>query len=163
MVDVYEQDLAWVKPGTTARIELPYAPGEALTGRVDYLYDALDPMTRTLKARVTVPNPGLHLKPGMYATVTLEGGRSDTAPVVPEDALIRSGSGGVLILAVGSGRFRPVEVVPGATGGGRVQILAGLSGGERVVTSAQFLIDSEARLKSAIGAMQGHAHGAGVE
>ncbi|MEX1055783.1 MAG: efflux RND transporter periplasmic adaptor subunit, partial [Rhodothermales bacterium] len=123
-------------------------------------YDMLDPTTRTIKARVTVPNPRLALRPGMYATVTLEGGRSEAVPVVPEDALIRTASGGLVVLALGEGRFRPVEVVPGAAGEGRIQILQGLSGGEQVVTSAQFLIDSEARLNSAVGAMLGgHSHG----
>ena len=160
MVDVYEQDLAWVKVGARAQVELPYDPGRVIAGRVDYLYDTLDPMTRTVKARVTLPNPGLQLKPGMYATVTLQGGQTEALPVVPEEALIRSGTGGVVVIAEGNGRFRPVEVVPGVSAEGRVQILQGLSGNEEVVTSAQFLIDSEARLKSAVGAMMaGHNHG----
>lgn len=160
MVDVYEQDLAWVKVGTRTEVALPYDPGTTLTGRVDYLYDTLDPMTRTVKARVTLPNPRLELKPGMYATVTLQGERTDALPVVPEEALIRSGTGGVVVVTLGNGRFRPVDVVPGVAADGRVQILQGLAGGEEVVTSAQFLIDSEARLKSAVGAMMaGHDHG----
>ena len=160
MVDVYEQDLAWVKVGTTAEVSLPYDPGKSIAGRVDYLYDTLDPMTRTVKARVTLPNPRLELRPGMYATVTLQGGQMEALPVVPEEAVIRSGSGGVVVVALGGGRFRPVDVVPGVAAGGRVQILQGLAGGEEVVTSAQFLIDSEARLKSAVGAMvAGHNHG----
>lgn len=159
MVDVYEQDLAWVKPGTAAQIELPYSPGQVASGRIDYLYDTLDPMTRTVKARITLPNPGLALKPGMYATVTLQGEQAEPVPVVPEEALIRTGTGGVVVVALGDGRFRPVEVVPGVSAGGRVQILQGLAGGEEVVTSAQFLIDSEARLKSAVGAMMS-GHGA---
>src|SRR5690606_340568 len=73
MVDVYEQDLAWVRPGAAAQVALPYDPGTVLSGTVDYVYDTLDPATRTAKARVTLPNPGLRLKPGMYATVTLTG------------------------------------------------------------------------------------------
>ena len=160
MVDVYEQDLAWVTVGTAAQIELPYSPGKTMTGAVDYMYDTLDPMTRTVKARVSVPNPGHDLKPGMYATVMLQGGRTEALPSIPQDALIPSGSGGVVVIALGGGRFKPVDVIPGSAAGGRVQILRGLTGGEQVVTSAQFLIDSEARLKSAIGAMIGsHDHG----
>lgn len=163
MVDVYEQDLAWVRPGTAVSVELPYDPTLKRAGKVDYLYDTLDPMTRTVQARVTLPNPDLALKPGMYATVTLQGGEAAPLPVVPEEALIRTGSGGVVIVALGEGRFRPVEVTPGVGADGRVQILAGLAGGETVVTSAQFLIDSEARLQSAVGAMAGgHNHGGGL-
>ncbi|HET6569106.1 MAG TPA: efflux RND transporter periplasmic adaptor subunit [Rhodothermales bacterium] len=153
MVDVYEQDLAWVRVGTPVRVELPYEPGRTLTGRVDYLYDDLDPQTRTVKARVTIPNPGLQLKPGMYATVYLTGGEAQPAPTVPSEAVIRTGEREVVILALGEGRFRPQEVVTGVGADGKVQVLQGLSGGEQVVTSAQFLIDSEARLRSALSAM----------
>ena len=162
MVDVYEQDLAWVGVGTTASIELPYDPGRTLTGRVDYLYDQLDSATRTVQARVQVANPGLKLKPQMYATVHLYGDRTESLPLVPSEAIIRTGDRAVVILALGDGRFRPVEVRTGIESDGRVQILSGLTGNERVVTSAQFLIDSEARLASSVSAMvSGHAdHGA---
>lgn len=160
MVDVYEQDLAWINTGTLAKIELPYQPGQSLSGRVDYIYDTLDPMTRTVKARLTLPNPGLDLKPGMYATVTLTGGQTQEYPVVPSEALIRSGERSIVILSLGEGRFMPAEVRSGVESDGYVQILSGLQGGEEVVTSAQFLIDSEARLQSAVGAMvAGHDHG----
>lgn len=160
MVDVYEQDLGWVERGTAASVELPYEPGQKTTGRVDYIYDTLDPSTRVVKARVTLPNPGLRFKPGMYATVTLVGKNAEPMPVIPAEALIRSGDTSTVILALGDGRFRPVEVTTGAEAEGRIQVLSGLAGGEEVVTSAQFLIDSEARLKSAIGAMAaGHDHG----
>jgi len=153
MVDVYEQDLAWIEEGSTARVELPYAPGRTVEGRIDYIYDTVDPDTRTVKARVTVPNPNRSLKPGMYATVTLRGGRTAPTPVVPDAAIVSSGERDVVIQALGDGRFRPVPVQTGLAADGRVQILSGLSGGERVVTSAQFLIDSEARLTGALRAM----------
>ena len=153
MADVYEQDLAWVDVGTPAVIELPYAPGQPRTGRVSYLYDRLDPQARTVQARIAVPNPGGRLKPGMYATVTLTGSESAPRPVVPEEAVIRTGEQEVVVLALGDGRFRPVEVVAGPSSNGQVQILEGLEGGEEVVTSAQFLIDSEASLQSSISAM----------
>ncbi len=160
MVDVYEQDLAWIEEGSTARVELPYAPGRTVEGRIDYIYDTLDPNTRTVKARVTVPNPDRTLKPGMYATVTLRGGRTAPTPLVPDAAIVSSGERDVVIQALGDGRFRPVPVQTGLAADGRVQILNGLRGGERIVTSAQFLIDSEARLQGALGAMaSGHQHG----
>ncbi|MDX1547437.1 MAG: efflux RND transporter periplasmic adaptor subunit, partial [Rhodothermales bacterium] len=161
MADVYEQDLAWVAVGTRAEITLPYEPGPPLAGRVSYLYDTLDPETRTAKARIAVPNPGLKHKPGMYATVTLYGRPTAPTPAVPAEAVVRTGDGAVVILALGDGRFAPAEVTPGLEADGRIQILDGLQGGERIVTSAQFLIDSEARLRSTVAAMQSeHDHAA---
>jgi RND family efflux transporter MFP subunit len=153
MADVYEQDLGWVRPGTEARIELPYAPGRVVNGRVDYVYDLLNPETRTAKARIRVSNPGLALKPQMFATVTLLGDAATPTPVVPADAVLRSGEDAVVLLALGGGRFQPVNVLLGTETGGLVQVLGGLQGGEQVVVGAQFLIDSEARLRSAVGAM----------
>ena len=153
MVDVYEQDLAWVNVGTTATIELPYDPGRTLNGRIGYIYDELDAATRTVKARVQIANPGLKLKPQMYATVHLFGDRTEALPLVPSESVIRAGDREVVIVALGDGRFRPVEVQTGIESDGRVQVLDGLHGDEIVVTSAQFLIDSEARLASAVSAM----------
>lgn len=156
IVDVYEQDLAWVGVGTVASIELPYNPGRRINGEISYVYDELDAATRTVKARVAVSNPGLKLKPDMYATVRLLGGRTDAQPVVPTEAVIHTGDREVVIVALGDGRFRPVEVETGVEADGRVQVLSGLTGTEEVVTSAQFLIDSEARLASAVSAMMRH-------
>jgi multidrug efflux pump subunit AcrA (membrane-fusion protein) len=157
MVDVFEQDLAWVEVGTRASIELPYEPGTTFTGRVDHFYHMLDAEARTAKARIVLP--GGHrspLKPGMYATVTLLGGATEALPVVPSEAIIRTGEREVVVVSIGEGRFKPIPVRVGMESGGRSQILEGLNGDEIVVTSAQFLIDSEARLASAISAMMGH-------
>ena len=160
MVDVYEQDLAWVREGAEATLTLPYQPGASLEGRVDHLYDTLDPATRTVRARLTVRNPDRTLRPGMYATAIVRGAPTEPSPVLPTDAVIRSGERDVVIQALGNGDFRPVEVHIGQEADGQVQILHGLAGGERIVTRAQFLIDSEARLSSALGAMSGdHQHG----
>ncbi len=157
MADVYEQDLAWVGVGTAASIELPYEPGRKIVGRVGYLYDQLDPETRVVKARIAVSNPGLKLKPGMFATVTLVGAETEPFPVIPSEALLRSGDHDAVLLALGEGRFAPVAVTVGLEADGQVQILEGLQGGEEVVISAQFLIDSEARLASAVASMMaGH-------
>lgn len=159
-VDVYEHDLSWVVPGISAEITLPYDPTVRLQGYVDYVYDTLDPATRTARARIVVPNPDLRLKPGMYAIATLQGHPIPPRPVVPEEALVRYGEEAFVIVALGEGRFLPTRVHPGHEANGRVQILEGLQGGERIVARAQFLIDSEARLKSALGAlMSGHQHG----
>ncbi|QXD13812.1 efflux RND transporter periplasmic adaptor subunit [Rhodocaloribacter litoris] len=162
IVDVYEQDLAWVRPGTPAQVALPYAPGVTYTARVDHIYHMLDGETRAARARIVLPG-GHHapLKPGMYATVTLEGAPTAPSPVVPEEAVLQTGEQAFVVLALGGGRFRPVEVRVGLRAGGQVQILDGLQGGEEVVIRAQFLIDSEARLRSALGALAGHHnHGA---
>jgi multidrug efflux pump subunit AcrA (membrane-fusion protein) len=154
-VAVPEQDLGWVGVGTRAVVRLESQPGQELTGRVEYVYDTLDPATRTGTARVSVPNPGGRLKPGMYATATLFGAPSEARPTVPAEAVIRTGEEAVVILALGEGRFRPQPVTLGEEGEGAIQILEGLDGTERVVTSAQFLLDSEARLAAAVGAMAG--------
>ena len=153
MVDVYEQDLSWVDVGNRAEVQLPYDPGRTVEGEVDYIYDEVDPDTRTVKARITVPNRDRSLKPGMYATVTLRGDETAPTPVVPQEAVVSTGPREAVIVALGNGQFRPVPVTTGLTAEGRTQILQGLDGGEPVVTSAQFLIDSEARLQGALGAM----------
>ncbi len=152
-VDVPEQDLGWVSVGTRAVVALESQPGRELRGTVEYVYDTLDPGTRTGTARVVVANPGLAIKPGMFATATLYGAPGDAHPTVPSEAVIRTGDEAVVILALGDGRFRPQPVTLGGEGEGMIQILDGLVGGEQVVTSAQFLIDSEARLAAAVGAM----------
>ena len=154
-VDVPEQELGWVGVGTRAVVRLESQPGTERTGRVEYVYDLLDASTRTGTARVVVPNPGRRIKPGMFATATLYGTPSEARPAVPGEAVIRTGEEAVVILALGEGRFRPQPVTLGDEGEGMVQILEGLAGGETVVTSAQFLIDSEARLAAAVGAMAG--------
>lgn len=161
MVDVYEQDLAWIRPGIEAVVELPYQPGTTYRGRVDYVYHMLETETRTARARITLPGRhGGPFRPGMYATVRIEGGKTSPTPVVPEEAVVRTGEREVVILALGDGRFIPADVVTGVESGGRTQILSGLQGGEQVVTSAQFLIDSESRLRSAIGSMTHADHAA---
>ena len=160
VADVFEQDLPWVKVGTTASISVPYLPDSRLVGRVEHLYYMLNPETRSAEARITLQRRDNVLRPGMYAVVELEGTPTESGPVVPEEAVVWTGEQSVVILSVGSGRFRPVAVRTGVQSDGFVQVLDGLSGGEEVVTSAQFLIDSEARLKSAVGAMVGsHDHG----
>ena len=161
-VAVPEPDLGWVRPGVRAAIEVPAYPDRPLTGRVEFVYDALDADTRTARARVAVANPGGTLRTGMYATATLFGSPSAPHPLVPTDAVIRTGADAVVVVALGGGRFRPQRVALGEEAGGRVQVLEGLAGGEEVVTRAQFLIDSEARLSGALAGLEpadpaGHA------
>jgi multidrug efflux pump subunit AcrA (membrane-fusion protein) len=123
-------------------------PGEALVGRVEYVYDLLDAQARTGTARVGVPNPGRRLKPGMFATATLYGAPTDPLAVVPSESVIRTGEENLVVLVLGDGRFRSQPVTLGLEADGLVQILDGVAVGDEIVTSAQFLIDSEARLNA---------------
>ncbi len=157
IADIYEQDLPWVKEGLPVQIELPYDPGRAFNGRVEHIYYMLDPSTRTARARIVMPGQRT-LKPGMYATVRIQSAPLAPSPVVPEEAVIRTGAQDIVIIALGEGRFERRAVKLGVLADGRYQVLQGLAGQEVVVTSAQFLIDSESRLKGAVGAMSGHQH-----
>ncbi len=158
MADLYEQDLSWVREGLPVTIELPYDPGKTFRGRVDHIYYMLDPATRTARARIIMPGNRRMLKPGMYATVRIQGEPLPPAPIVPEESVIRTGEQDIVIISLGGGRFVPRAVRLGVLADGSYRILEGLEGGEIVVTSAQFLIDSESRLKSAVGAMADHQH-----
>ena len=163
MVDVYEQDLPWVKVGTGARVELPAQPDQVFTGQVDYIYHMMNSELRTARARIVLPGRhGGPLKPGMYATAYLEGQARGPAPVVPEGAVIRTGQRELVLVALGGGRFRPQLVKAGYASGGKVQILSGLQEGEHVVTSAQFLLDSEAQLRGVIASMAARVDSIGV-
>jgi Cu(I)/Ag(I) efflux system membrane fusion protein/cobalt-zinc-cadmium efflux system membrane fusion protein len=152
--DIYEQDLPWVKVGQRARVELPYGNGKVLEGTVDYLYPYLAGETRTVKARIVFANPGLELKPDMYANVRIDTDAVKGALVVPVDAVLRSGTGSIVFVAKGDGKFDPRPVETGVSDDdGYVQIRSGLSAGDKVVTSAQFMLDSESKLREAIQKM----------
>lgn len=158
IVDVYEQDLPWISVGTPARIQLASEPGKTYRGQISHIYHMLNEETRSARARIELP--GGHrtlLKPGAYATVYLQGEQTAPTPVVPSESVVRTGDEELVVMALGEGRFRPQPVVAGRASDGKTQILEGLHGGEQIVTSAQFLIDSEAKLSSALDAMA-HDH-----
>jgi len=134
-----------VKVGQTANAELAGFPGERFTGRVIAVLPTTQADSRTLTVRIELRNPSGRLRPGMFATVHL-GGTSDTALLVPSEAVIRTGKRTLVMLADGKGRFRPAEVRIGREASGQTEILAGLASGEKVVASGQFLLDSEASL-----------------
>ncbi len=146
--EVFEGQTDWVQVGQPAEIRLPYRPGSTWQGRVEYVYPDLDPKTRTLRVRLRFENPHEILKPNMYAAVTIQAGEHRDAVVVPPGAVIRTGQSDRVVMALGDGRFQPREVVTGVEGADDVEILEGLKAGERVVVSAQFLIDSESSLKA---------------
>ena len=148
MVDVYEHQIDWLKPGASAEIRVPARPGRTWNGQVDYLYPELDPDTRTLRVRLVFDNPDLSLKPNMFADVEIFGGPKRDVLKIPAEALIVTGARTSVVLALGDGRFQPVDVVSGLQRDGVVEILSGLEAGDRVVTSGQFLIDSESNLRA---------------
>lgn len=154
---VYDADAPWLSPGLTAEMELPYNPGKVYRGRIDYIYPYLDQASRDIKIRLVFPNRNLELKPQMYANIRLSARGERPVLVIPGSAVIRSGERDLVFVAMDGGRFEPREVILGMEGeDGYVQAASGVSAGEQVVTSAQFLIDSESRLQEAIQKMLDH-------
>jgi RND family efflux transporter MFP subunit len=152
--DIYQYELPWIKVGQPVIMTLDYLPGETFRGRIDYLYPYLNQSTRTVKVRLRFPNPKLKLKPAMFSQVKIESPVTQNAVVVPSDAIFNTGLKQHVFVALGQGRFVPREVKLGVLGNdGMRQILAGLQGGEEVVTSAQFMLDSESRFRSAVKMM----------
>jgi Cu(I)/Ag(I) efflux system membrane fusion protein len=162
-VDVPEAQAGWLRAGRPAEVTVPAHPGRIFEGKIDYLYPRVDAATRTMRARIVLANPDLVLRPGMFAAAALYGGPRREVLLVPEEAVIRTGEREVVILVEGEGEFRPVVVRTGATRNGQTEVLEGLLEGNRVVTSGQFLIDSEASLRGAfprLAAPEGDAHDA---
>jgi Cu(I)/Ag(I) efflux system membrane fusion protein/cobalt-zinc-cadmium efflux system membrane fusion protein len=152
--DVYEYELPWVHQGQVAKISLSYLPGRTFEGTVTYVYPFLDPKTRTARVRIELANPDLVFKPDMYANVVIETDTRKGVLAVPDEAIIRSGRRALVIEALGEGRFLPREVTLGVdSGDGFVEVRSGLDEGDRVVTSGQFLIDSESKLQEAVQKM----------
>ncbi len=147
--EVYEQELPLVHEGQAATVTLPYAPERSFEARVAYVYPTLDPATRTLRVRLELPNPGLLLRPEMYASVRLRAERGERL-VVPQSAVLHTGERSFVFRALGDGRFRPQQVEVGLRSGDDVEILSGLEAGDPVVTSGTFLIASESRLRAAL-------------
>lgn len=156
IADIYEYELPFIRLGQQATVQLSYLPGETFTGKAIYIYPSLDPSTRTARVRYEFPNPHGKLKPEMYGNVEIKVqlGRRLT---VPEGAIIDTGIRQMAIIDKGDGYFEPREVKVGAKVADYYEVISGLKAGERVVTSANFLIDSESKFKEAVGA-PGHAH-----
>jgi RND family efflux transporter MFP subunit len=151
---VYEQDLPFIKLGQEAVVSLASQPDPKFRGRVTYLYPMVDDKTRTAKVRMEFHNPGYFLKPGMYATVELSAELAPSALLVPDMAVLRSGEKNTVFVALDGGRFEPRTVILGPRAGeDAYAVLSGLNEGERVVTSGQFMLDSESQLREAIQKM----------
>ncbi|MBG56928.1 MAG: efflux transporter periplasmic adaptor subunit [Porticoccus sp.] len=145
--DIYEGELPLVAEGMPVTVTLPYLLGEQFEGRVDYIYPYLDGASRTGRVRLTVANPEGHLKPEMYAEVKLQADLGRRV-AVPEEAVIIAGELRVVFEDLGGGRLAPRKVQTGQRAGGFIEIIAGIEAGDRVVTSGNFLIASESRLKA---------------
>ncbi len=156
IADIYESELAVVKPGEKAKIALSYFPGKEFSSRIDYIYPAISGTTRSAKVRFEVPNYGGKLKPQMYTNieVKIDLGRKLS---IPDDAVIDTGTRQVVYVDKGEGNFEPREVMLGLRGEGYREVLMGLKAGEKVASSATFLVDSEAQLKN-VAPLGGHKH-----
>lgn len=152
-VDVYEEDLPWIKLGDVGEMTVRAVPGRTFRGKVTYIYPYMERKTRTARVRLEFDNPALLLKPEMFANITLRAGRVDDAVVVPSEAVVRSGERDLIFVVRERGKFEPRPVTLGLSADGLVQILEGVEPGEEVVTSAQFLIDSESQLREATAKM----------
>lgn len=147
--DVYESELSLVEAGQTATVTLPYLPGQSLEATIAYVHPTLDPKTRTARVRLELPNPGLTLRPDMYANVAIRVERGERL-VVPQSAVLHAGERSFVFLSLGDGRFRPQAVEVGLRSDGMLEILSGLEPGQEVVRSGTFLIASESRLRAAM-------------
>jgi Cu(I)/Ag(I) efflux system membrane fusion protein len=152
-VDVYENEIPWVKVADRAEMRVESLPGRIFEGTMSYVYPYLERKTRTVKVRLEFDNSDLALKPDMFANVTLFPARRVDAVVIPEEAVLRSGTRKRVFVVRAPGKFEPREVTLGVAAEGLVQVLDGVAEGEEVVTSAQFLIDSESKLREATAKM----------
>ncbi|MBI5443513.1 MAG: efflux RND transporter periplasmic adaptor subunit [Deltaproteobacteria bacterium] len=152
--DLYEYEASSVKVGQPATVSLAYDPGVKLQGKVAYVLPFLSPESRTLKVRFEFPNPKLALKPQMFADVSLSLDSAEGV-TIPDSALIDTGVRQIVFVEVSTGTFEPREVKLGVRGEGRAQVVSGVRPGEKVVTKANFLLDSESRLRAALNKMTG--------
>ena len=153
LAELFEQDLAQIRPGQSAKITVQAYPGRVFDGRVAFVYPTVNAQTRTAKVRIEVPNPDLLLKTDMYATVEISAPvDSATVLVVPDSAVLDTGTRQTVLVDRGEGRFEPRTVKLGARAAGYVAVLEGVRQGEKVVTGANFLIDAESNLRAALQA-----------
>ncbi len=156
--EVFENQAALVGIGQAVTMRLDYLPGREWQGRVDYIYPSLQSTTRTLRVRLRFDNADGELRPNMFAQVIIHPGDQREALVIPRQALIRTGDQDRVVLALGEGQFKSVAVHAGRVAGELAEIRHGLEVGDRVVTSAQFLLDSESSKSADLGRMEAHSH-----
>ena len=160
-VDIFEDESSWLKLGDRAEMRVRANPGRTYEGKVTFIHPILNPKSRTVQVRLEFENPDMLLKPGMFANVTLYTDTKSGAVVVPSEAIVRSGSREQVFVVREPGKFEPREVTLGVSSEGLTQILSGVQDGEQVVTSSQFLIDSESKLREATAKMMASMSGGG--
>jgi Cu(I)/Ag(I) efflux system membrane fusion protein/cobalt-zinc-cadmium efflux system membrane fusion protein len=150
IADVYESDLSKIEVGSQSSIFFSYKPESEYKGKVSFIYPTIDPKTRTVQIRIDINNRSGELKPAMFGNVKLSGKDYGNQLTIPEIAVIRSGKKNLVVLSLGEGKFKPVEVKLGVYSDGYYQVLNGLKNNDMIVKSAQFLLDSESSLRSAV-------------
>ena len=157
IAEVFERQMPWLVAGQEVTMSVDSYPGQLWQTQIDYIYPVLNPQSRTVQVRIRIDNQDRRLRPNMFASLLIHA--RDAAPVlnIPRSALILGGRGQRVVRALGEGRYRSVEVSVGREAGDRVEILAGLSKDDRVVVSAQFLIDSESNIDAESSRLQGPA------
>lgn len=154
IAEIYEKDATNLQLQQMANVRFPSIPGKVFQGTVDYIYPQLNSTTRTVKVRIVLDNPKLQLKPDMYANLTIKNKSATPLLAVPKEALIRLGASDRVILALGKGRFRSVPVKTGMENSEWVTVMKGLAAGDQIVTSSQFLLDSESSLKAGLSRVE---------
>ena len=155
LAQIYEQDLSFVQLGQEVIVKVASMPDREFRGQVTFVYPTVDEKTRTAKVRLEFENPGYFLKPGMFVTAQMQAELEPSAVLVPDSAVLRSGAKNTVFVALAGGKFEARDVALGVEAENGIQVLNGLSAGERVVTSGQFLLDSESQLREAIEKMRG--------
>jgi RND family efflux transporter MFP subunit len=156
LAQIYEQDLPFVQLGEEAVVKVSSLPDREFRGRVTYIYPTVDEKTRTARVRLEFENPGYFLKPGMFVSAQIQAEMPGPALLAPDSAILRSGDRNTVFVALDQGRFEARDVALGVeTGDGMIQVVRGLNAGDRIVTSGQFLLDSESQLREAIDKMRG--------
>ena len=155
--DIYESDLNLINMGSSAEVKFNYNPGKIYKGKISFIYPTINSKTRTASVRIDLNNKDNDLKPAMFANVEIKSKVKDEAIAVPETALIRSGKKNIIVLALGEGQFKPVEVTIGNYSDGYYEVLSGIKLNDKIVTSGQFMIDSESNLRSAINLLSTNA------
>jgi len=153
---IYDYELPWIVKGQKVTMSLSYLPGETFTGAIDYIYPTLNQKARDVRVRIVFPNKNLELKPGMYANISIRGRTISNTLYIPSESVIHTGTRDIVFIDKGAGKFEPRQVelgIEGGAGNNDIQVLSGLQQGEMIVTSAQFLLDSESRLQEAIQKM----------
>ncbi|MDP3331482.1 MAG: efflux RND transporter periplasmic adaptor subunit, partial [Methylococcaceae bacterium] len=151
--EIYEYELPWVKQGDPVEMRLAGVPGRVFNGHLAFIYPYAEEKTRTIKVRLAFDNAEHLLKPDMFAEVSIYAGKQLDMIVIPSEAVIRSGIHNQVFVVRGAGKFEPREITIGLSSNGDVAVLDGIKAGEEVVTSAQFLIDSESKLREATAKM----------